>query len=214
MNNGIDLVVNKNTFFGNMPKDLDFKNTKLELVDGVVHFLGQVWEVGKKNEHEHYLFSLVKNKIFRTRIYYQKNLENIVGEVRVRIGVQLYELVCTIRSKNSVLQEIDLKANVKDLLELAWKEIDDYKVGEKLEQSLQQIDHKEEKDTNSESDLKSIFESLGIDNYSKEFEDENISFDVLKFLEKEDLKKLIPKIGDRIKFQLYLEEEKEKEKKK
>ena len=137
MSNGIDFVVNKNTFFGDWPKDLNFQKTNLEAKNDEVHFLGQVWEVGKKNEDEYYLFSLVKNKIFRTRIYYQKNLRNIVGEIRVRIGVQLYELVGTIRSKNPVLQKIDLKTNVKNLLELAWKEMDDYKEGEKLEQSLQ-----------------------------------------------------------------------------
>jgi hypothetical protein len=207
MSNEIDFVVNKNTFFGDWPKDLNFQKTNLEVTNDGVHFLGQIWEVGKKNDDEYYLFSLVKNKIFRTRIYYQKNLKNIVGEIRVRIGVQLYELVGTIRSKNSVLQKIDLKTNVKNLMELAWKEMDDYKEGEKLKQSLQQIDQEEKDNTNSEtkSDLKIIFESLGINNYSKEFEDENISFDFLQFLEKEDLKKLIPKIGDRIKFQQYLE---------
>jgi hypothetical protein len=210
MINGIDFVVNKNTFFGDWPKELEFQKTNLEATNDEVHFLGQVWEVGKKNEDEYYLFSLVKNKIFRTRIYYQKNLKNIVGEIRVRIGVQLYELVGTFRSKNPVLQKIDLKTNVKNLLESAWKEMDDYKEGEKLDQSLQQIDNKEEKDTNSEtkSDLKIIFESLGMNDYSKEFEDENISVDFLQLLEKDDLKKLIPKIGDRIKFQQYLEKEK------
>jgi hypothetical protein len=210
MINGIDFVVNKNTFFGDWPKELEFQKTNLEATNDEVHFLGQVWEVGKKNEDEYYLFSLVKNKIFRTRIYYQKNLKNIVGEIRVRIGVQLYELVGTFRSKNPVLQKIDLKTNLKNLLESAWKEMDDYKEGEKLDQSLQQIDNKEEKDTNSEtkSDLKIIFESLGMNDYSKEFEDENISVDFLQLLEKDDLKKLIPKIGDRIKFQQYLEKEK------
>jgi len=190
-------------------QDLQFSNDSCTL-------FGLNWEIGKdsSSKSECYMFALKEANLFRIHLYFQESLENIAGDLRMRVSRRLYQLVSFLRSTkcNNLISEInisDRKRFSNRAFELAWAELDP-KCQLANSEELDTLLHQDSKklgiqEAKKPQTVKEVLTCLKLDDYSKEFSDEKIDVDDLKYLQLKDLKKLKLKIGDRIKLTRYIE---------
>lgn len=137
---------------------------------------------------------------------------NVVGELRIRISSHVYELIAFFNS-TATLKNFEIpNFKLTKIYDLAYKELQkDKEASNELTLILDKESIKQEKEDIKEKfqDIEKLLNNLNLlDNWVNFKNEKIIEFEQIYDLDKHDLKKLFPIIGDRIKFEKFLSESK------
>jgi hypothetical protein len=182
---------------------------ELAVVDGKIEFLSLNWEYVLDGD-KLWLFTLNDGKLYRLRLYFQSSLETVVGDLRHRLEEGDYELLALLRSESRPKEiDVDVCSLEDPIFVYAWEETSTKKYSEKLTHLIKNNEEKLQKDTKHPSQtpktlktLESVLNELNLGDYIQKFE--KIELEDLCYLDKQDLRTLIPTIADRVKLEKYI----------
>jgi hypothetical protein len=169
------------------------------------------------------LFSILGNRLLRGRLSYQKEMKTIVGEIRGRCdeGWELVSLLVSV--VNPIWKEISPNTLTDELFKLSWKATSlslQSPMGKKeeirtinkaIDEILSKIHNIEEtvvdsgNTKTSKISLEEVLKSQHLGEYIDTFLEHNITVSQFRYLRRDDIAALIPRIGDRLRFEAYLQ---------
>jgi len=225
----MEFILNESTNYP-FQKFQQFLKEKQKLVfnGNKIEFLGKSWTFFKFPD-KLVLFLHDEPDFFRAVLRYQQSLRNIVGEIRIRQGENLYEHLFFLRSSSeceNLFEKVEEpNFNIAPrIFQLALREFmpsndknADFEASLELSALLQKPlrynthNGLDKRHVQEQQELRNLFVKLGfedqVDNYLASFGKHKVDISQLHALTAQDLAVLVDIIGDRIRLQEYLKKE-------